>query len=54
MCLTRMKWGKSRPCRPSRFLYELTGQADKFTEEPPQPKNAPPRPGAKRSQRRGR
>jgi DNA helicase-2/ATP-dependent DNA helicase PcrA len=54
MCLTRMKWGKSRPCRPSRFLYELTGQADKFTEEPPQPKNAPPRPGAKRSQRHGR
>jgi DNA helicase-2/ATP-dependent DNA helicase PcrA len=54
MCLTRMKWGKSRPCRPSRFLYELTGQADKFSEEPPQPKNAPPRPGAKRSQRRGR
>ncbi len=54
MCLTRMKWGKSRPCRPSRFLYELTGQADKFSEEPPQPKNPPPRPGAKRSQRRGR
>jgi DNA helicase-2/ATP-dependent DNA helicase PcrA len=54
MCLTRMKWGKSRPCRPSRFLYELTGQADTFSEEPPQPKNAPPRPGAKRSQRRGR
>jgi DNA helicase-2/ATP-dependent DNA helicase PcrA len=32
LCLTRMKWGKSRPCRPSRFLYELTGQADKFVE----------------------
>ncbi|MGD9645499.1 MAG: ATP-dependent helicase [Pirellulales bacterium] len=24
----RMKWGKSRPTRPSRFLHELTGQAD--------------------------
>jgi DNA helicase-2/ATP-dependent DNA helicase PcrA len=33
LCLTRMKWGKSRPSRPSRFLYELTGQAEKFTEE---------------------
>ena len=55
LCLTRMKWGKSRPCRPSRFLYELTGQADKFSEEPPQPKNVPPNRGpAKRSQRRGR
>ena len=32
LCLTRTKWGKSRPCRPSRFLYELTGQADKFVE----------------------
>jgi DNA helicase II / ATP-dependent DNA helicase PcrA len=26
--LTRMKWGKPRPTVPSRFLYELTGQAD--------------------------
>jgi DNA helicase-2/ATP-dependent DNA helicase PcrA len=33
LCLTRMKWGKSKPCRPSRFLYELTGQAEKFTDE---------------------
>jgi DNA helicase-2/ATP-dependent DNA helicase PcrA len=31
LCLTRSKWGKSRPCRPSRFLYELTGQAERFT-----------------------
>jgi DNA helicase-2/ATP-dependent DNA helicase PcrA len=34
LCLTRMKWGKSKPCKPSRFLYELTGQAEKFTDEP--------------------
>jgi len=40
LCLTRMKWGKSRPCRPSRFLYELTGQADKFTAAPPEPARA--------------
>jgi DNA helicase II / ATP-dependent DNA helicase PcrA len=26
--LERMKWGKPRPTFPSRFLYELTGQAD--------------------------
>ena len=34
LCLTRMKWGKSKPCKPSRFLYELTGQAEKFTDGP--------------------
>ncbi len=28
MSLTRMKWGKARPSDASRFLYELTGQAD--------------------------
>jgi DNA helicase-2/ATP-dependent DNA helicase PcrA len=26
--LSRFKWGKPRPTFPSRFLYELTGQAD--------------------------
>jgi ATP-dependent DNA helicase UvrD/PcrA len=28
MALTRRKWGKARPTIPSRFLYEITGQAD--------------------------
>jgi DNA helicase II / ATP-dependent DNA helicase PcrA len=28
MSLTRMKWGKPRETRPSRFLYELTNQPD--------------------------
>jgi DNA helicase-2/ATP-dependent DNA helicase PcrA len=28
LALGRMKWGKSRPTDPSRFLFELTGQAD--------------------------
>jgi len=28
LALNRMKWGKARPTVPSRFLYELTGQAD--------------------------
>src|SRR5262249_27996282 len=26
--LTRRKWGKPRKTTPSRFLYEMTGQAD--------------------------
>ncbi len=28
LSLSRRKWGKARPTDPSRFLYELTGQAD--------------------------
>ncbi|MDR2762432.1 MAG: UvrD-helicase domain-containing protein [Planctomycetaceae bacterium] len=28
LALNRMKWGKMRPTIPSRFLYEITGQAD--------------------------
>ena len=28
LALARHKWGKPRPTKPSRFLYELTGQAD--------------------------
>jgi DNA helicase-2/ATP-dependent DNA helicase PcrA len=48
LCLTRTKWGKPKPCRPSRFLYELTGQAEKFTAAPP----ADPRGGKPASRRR--
>ena len=28
LALARMRWGKPRPTEPSRFLYELTGQAE--------------------------
>lgn len=28
LALSRMKWGKMRPTIPSRFLYEITGQAE--------------------------
>jgi len=28
LSLSRMKWGKQRPTIPSRFLYEITGQAE--------------------------
>jgi DNA helicase-2/ATP-dependent DNA helicase PcrA len=37
LCLSRSKWGKRKASKPSRFLYELTGQADKFVEAPPEP-----------------
>src|SRR5690606_18608308 len=40
---TRMKWGKPRPTLASRFLYEITGQAENF--KPNQPRHARPRPG---------
>jgi DNA helicase II / ATP-dependent DNA helicase PcrA len=29
LSLTRLKWGKPRDTIPSRFLYEVTGQAEK-------------------------
>jgi DNA helicase-2/ATP-dependent DNA helicase PcrA len=56
MCLTRTKWGKSKPCRPSRFLYELTGQAEKFSETPPerQPDTPDPKAPASRGRKRRR
>ncbi|HTQ38892.1 MAG TPA: UvrD-helicase domain-containing protein [Pirellulales bacterium] len=28
LALSRLKWGKSRPTEPSRFLYELTGKTE--------------------------
>jgi DNA helicase II / ATP-dependent DNA helicase PcrA len=52
MCLTRTKWGKSKPCRPSRFLYELTGQAEKFSETPPEKPAPEGPPGRRRGRQR--
>ncbi|HEV2969203.1 MAG TPA: UvrD-helicase domain-containing protein [Pirellulales bacterium] len=34
LALGRMKWGKSRPTDPSRFLFELTGQAEDRGRKP--------------------
>jgi len=34
LALTRMKWGKPRDTIPSRFLFEITGQADKPQDVP--------------------
>ena len=52
LCLTRMKWGKTKPCRPSRFLYELTGQAEKVQEHPAEPAAAAPPAKGKRTAKR--
>jgi len=49
LCLTRTKWGRSKPSRPSRFLYELTGQAEKFSEQGPEP--TPPARSGRRPRR---
>lgn len=47
LALSRRRWGKARPTQPSRFLYELTGQADNpnylaaLTGRPPTNRPAP-------------
>jgi DNA helicase-2/ATP-dependent DNA helicase PcrA len=43
LALSRMKWGKPRPSTPSRFLFELTGQADnpRAASNTGRPPNAP-------------
>jgi len=43
--LTRRKWGKPQKTIPSRFLYEMTGQAENFPpaeETPKKPKSRRP------------
>jgi ATP-dependent exoDNAse (exonuclease V) beta subunit len=47
--LTRRKWGKPRQTIPSRFLYEMTGQAD----NPRSPANKGPAPAGKKGKTRG-
>ena len=49
LAVARMKWGKLRPTRPSRFLYELTGQPERFRDEPKEaPAPARGKPAARR------
>jgi DNA helicase-2/ATP-dependent DNA helicase PcrA len=49
LAVARMKWGKLRPTRPSRFLYELTGQPERFRDEPAEaPAPARGKPAARR------
>jgi DNA helicase-2/ATP-dependent DNA helicase PcrA len=52
LCLTRTKWGRSKPSRPSRFLYELTGQPDKFQERAAEEQAAAKPPRGRRPGRR--
>ncbi len=47
--LTRRKWGKPRRTLPSRFLYEMTGQAD----NPRSPANEGPAPAGRKGKGRG-
>ncbi|MCH2597687.1 MAG: ATP-binding domain-containing protein, partial [Pirellulales bacterium] len=35
LSLSRRKWGKARDTVPSRFLYEMTGQAENVTQRKP-------------------
>ncbi|MCI0493065.1 MAG: exodeoxyribonuclease V subunit gamma [Planctomycetes bacterium] len=51
--LTRRKWGKPRPTTPSRFLYEMTGQAKNFRPVATgrSPASPPRRPTSKPSRR---
>jgi DNA helicase-2/ATP-dependent DNA helicase PcrA len=44
LSLTRMKWGKPRDTIPSRFLYEIMGQADKAHPARPRAVARPARP----------
>ena len=44
LALSRMKWGKPRETKPSRFLFEITGQAEK-----PRPRKGPSPPSKRRS-----
>jgi ATP-dependent DNA helicase UvrD/PcrA len=44
LALSRMKWGKPRATEPSRFLFELTGQADNPRGKDARSSNVPTRP----------
>jgi DNA helicase-2/ATP-dependent DNA helicase PcrA len=48
LSLTRLKWGKPRDTIPSRFLYEIMGQAEKAHPAKPQHVAKPERPKTKR------
>jgi DNA helicase-2/ATP-dependent DNA helicase PcrA len=49
LALTRLKWGKPRETMASRFLYELTGQAERAPHrQPRKPPRAPKQTGARK------
>jgi DNA helicase-2/ATP-dependent DNA helicase PcrA len=49
LSLTRLKWGKPRDTIPSRFLYEIMGQAEKAPAARPSHTPKPHRARAKRT-----
>ncbi len=53
LALTRMKWGKARPTHPSRFLFEIAGQAARPPAPPSGKTSRPPR-GPSKDPRRGK
>ena len=53
MSQSRMKWGKPRPSTPSRFLYELSGQAEN-PQDIPRPRTDSPEPTRQPHARRRR
>ncbi|MBM98695.1 MAG: AAA family ATPase [Planctomycetaceae bacterium] len=50
LALTRRKWGKPRPTDPSRFLFEIAGQADNPHAKPEPQSSARWQPSAKKKQ----
>ena len=44
--LTRRKWGKPQKTIPSRFLYEMTGQAETFPPQTAEENHATPKKAA--------
>jgi DNA helicase-2/ATP-dependent DNA helicase PcrA len=53
LALTRRKWGKPRPTVPSRFLYEMTGQAENFPPRAQETENTK-RPARRRTRKTAR
>jgi len=51
LALSRMRWGAPRPTHASRFLFEMTGQADRFRPAA-RSSAAPAKPAAKRGSTR--
>jgi DNA helicase-2/ATP-dependent DNA helicase PcrA len=50
--LARRKWGKPQPTTPSRFLYEMTGQAENFQPSRKSAKQGPHRRRPRKTARR--
>jgi DNA helicase-2/ATP-dependent DNA helicase PcrA len=54
LALARMKWGKVRDTQPSRFLFEITGQAQRAAGRPRHGKSLAKPPRRQRAARQSR